>query len=532
MGRDADQAQIVVAHASCSRLHARIAFDSAGTPWLRDLASTHGTRVNKKALPAAACGKTESNGTHAGARGVVLYPADLLQLGASSRLFTLEGPEEFGRMAVRRVPHPLVQASLSNRSSPSSSPAAVESALEAAHDKSSTANEDSGVTWGIDMDDPVGAGNDEAGTGCDGAPMKLPSTLTDADIPQRLRKDWEAWRALQYKLTHTKEESERIRRKGDLSEGQEKQLEKNQERIDNLRQEMDTKEAFLYRRLYPEKVNLAKQRQAEKSAYYEEDEVEDRTRDRNHMANLMATDEAETEESLTRKRSILMDTRGDVEAVVRSHASKHSELKRQIAAMKFNGEEEVFFIQNEVDMAADALKKEKAKLGEIDTQLEQVCKLLKVVNPKLVFAIPPTDATEPEFLDNSGFTMPMPVSRTAVQSTDDDAFQEPEMLPPRTSLPPPKRRRVQGAAMPPPAFAAPTPVLQNAGATTSTFLPPPPRPPPQQEPPHHNRKLDPKASLGVAAATTSDEKHDKWQAPKDQDGSGITKLNAKFGGRY
>jgi len=35
---------IITAHESCSRLHARIAFDSTGTPWLRDLGSGNGTK--------------------------------------------------------------------------------------------------------------------------------------------------------------------------------------------------------------------------------------------------------------------------------------------------------------------------------------------------------------------------------------------------------------------------------------------------------------------------------------------------------
>jgi hypothetical protein len=34
----------ITAHESCSRLHARIAFDSTGTPWLRDLGSGNGTK--------------------------------------------------------------------------------------------------------------------------------------------------------------------------------------------------------------------------------------------------------------------------------------------------------------------------------------------------------------------------------------------------------------------------------------------------------------------------------------------------------
>jgi hypothetical protein len=35
---------ILTAHESCSRLHARIAFDSSGIPWLRDLGSGNGTK--------------------------------------------------------------------------------------------------------------------------------------------------------------------------------------------------------------------------------------------------------------------------------------------------------------------------------------------------------------------------------------------------------------------------------------------------------------------------------------------------------
>ena len=61
-------------HESCSRLHARIAFDSQGTPWLRDLSSTHGTTVNRQRLPPAAIGNFESTTTKRGSRGIVLYP--------------------------------------------------------------------------------------------------------------------------------------------------------------------------------------------------------------------------------------------------------------------------------------------------------------------------------------------------------------------------------------------------------------------------------------------------------------------------
>jgi hypothetical protein len=40
---------------------------------------------------------------------------------------------------------------------------------------------------------------------------------------------------------------------------------------------------------------------------------------------------------------------------------------------------------------------------------------------------------------------------------------------------------------------------------------------------HNQKKMNP---------AVADPKKDEWRAPQGQDGSGITKLNAKFAGRY
>ena len=88
---------IVTAHPSCSRLHARIAFDAKGVPWLRDLESANSTFVNKKQVPQASIGKVECEATchKDGSRGVRLFPGDGIVLGASTRFFVLNhnGPD-------------------------------------------------------------------------------------------------------------------------------------------------------------------------------------------------------------------------------------------------------------------------------------------------------------------------------------------------------------------------------------------------------------------------------------------------------
>ena len=71
-GRIADNpsvVDIVSAHESCSRVHARIAFDNNGTPWLKCLGSANGTFVNEKRLPPEACGKEDGNSNRKGSRG-------------------------------------------------------------------------------------------------------------------------------------------------------------------------------------------------------------------------------------------------------------------------------------------------------------------------------------------------------------------------------------------------------------------------------------------------------------------------------
>ena len=49
-GRAEDEVHIPTSHPSCSRCHARIAFDKSSIPFLQDLNSGNGTIVNKKTI--------------------------------------------------------------------------------------------------------------------------------------------------------------------------------------------------------------------------------------------------------------------------------------------------------------------------------------------------------------------------------------------------------------------------------------------------------------------------------------------------
>jgi pSer/pThr/pTyr-binding forkhead associated (FHA) protein len=604
IGRDADACHVVLQHESCSRLHARIAFDNGGVPWLRDLSSTHGTTVNKRKLPAAACGKQEESATctKPGARGVVLYPSDVLQLGASTRLYCLQGPEVFARGAQqllqkqRDANQKSRYASGGGSGNSGDNPAAAAAAVDSSDDargydllkqqkqKAQEKEESSGVSWGIDMDDHHQDDEDES-------PMAANSLLLDDEskIPERHRKEWDRLRALRYKLENVKEESSRILRKGpreDLTEGQERQLVRNQEREASLQLDIQEKEAVLYRKIFPDQVLAASSSSSSQrqSRYTEEDEVEDRTGEeaRRIQEGLLVAasgdrrnntnDEAEDEQSLRAKRSLLLEKQGTIQARLAQAQETSSMLKSRINRLQAAGDgEEVFFVQNDLDIATEAISKAQKEQAAVQKLLAQTERWLKIVNPKIDFhETTPTSSSATMADLPAADLMPAPSimpppppppaikreqSLMAERETEPDAtYAVAKDISRPPPMPPPKRPRVLGPSMPPP------PPSMSTKATDAT-------PVDQKRPRPKGSTLDIlSASLSssssashvsqahtqnagtsvksststsnsadkasAVALTLDDDKHDQWVKPKDQDGSGMTKLNKKFAGRY
>ena len=79
IGRLPDSCDYTLDHPSISRQHVVIQFKADGEAWIYDM-STHGTRVNKRQLRPRTYAK--------------LGVGDVIQLGQSSRLLILQGPEE------------------------------------------------------------------------------------------------------------------------------------------------------------------------------------------------------------------------------------------------------------------------------------------------------------------------------------------------------------------------------------------------------------------------------------------------------
>lgn len=553
-GRALDMVHIPVNHESASRQHARIAFDSQGIPWLRDLKSTHGTFCNKRRLPPEVCGQLESNSEKAGSRGIIVYPGDILKFGASTRSYFLEGPPEFERGAMKAK----MQQAMANCKGVA--------LRRPEQDKKPAGDDDSpnpeSSSWGITMEEDVNDGEEA---------RIIDKTLPmDMEVPDKHRKAFDRLNALKYKLSNLETEDGRIRRKGDLSQGQEKQLQRNAEKEEALKRSIEQLEEALYDKLYPETANnVRKPANSHQDFVDEDDDFFDRTKDKNDDI----LDSEESEATLVAKWKKIYEQKSHRESN-RLPAAQHAiaTLLQRLSTLEATGDEEAFFVKNELALAKESHSKILSEQKTAMRNMEEIQKLLKIVNPKL--RIDPDSG----FIGEERGPMVKEKEEGAVKISTTQT-----MLPPPRSTSSPRKRGMESGlerfSMPPPMLPSPTLQLQAAlpcssDGKASDILMPPPMPPPKRKrvvgpsmplPQSSSEVLKPSPSRqssarqrgtlsflsSIAKSTTKrpdesievveareskktpiDSRKDMWRAPDGQDGSGITKLNAKFGGRY
>jgi hypothetical protein len=208
-------------------------------------------------------------------------------------------------------------------------------------------------------------------------------------------------------------------------------------------------------------------------------------------------------------------------------------------------DEDVFFLKNDLQLAEDVLEKAKEQQRRNKEDLDETERLLKIVNDKLHFdrASGYIGVGSPPRPENTSLMMPPPPLPSTAQpsmilpattwNSSNASMPPPPRHPPASmnvveieqqAVEPPlaKKPRVLGPSAPPSAsqgsISGTLAFLSNKGAFTSVSVT-------EQKRPH---KKDAQSS----GQASFDSKKDEWRAPEGQDGSGLTKLNAKFAGRY
>ena len=603
LGRATDMVDITLAHESISRQHARIAFDSQGIPWLRDLQSTHGTLCNKRRLPPPAVGKVESNSHQAGSRGVMIFPGDVLQFGASTRIYCVEGPEQYERQKGGRITNPTMLPTSNPKSSALflsklSGQQGQENQVQL--NKNENNHETEGVSWGmLDMDDEDEIRKSAAGP----EPKTLPMDLDN--IPEKHRKSLERLNAMKYKLHNLQTEDERIRRKGELTEGQERQLQRNAERESTLMDEIARVETELYYKLYPDEAPSARSSSSTSKRFASEGEdadeedsdFYDRTKKSSQQSSDQIDDEVESEQSMIVKWQALVKRVKQRLHGLKSAQAHEVALRERLKKLQEKMDEEAFFVQNDLQIAKESVQMIMAEEQKDQAKMRELERLLKFVNPKLVMdyesgyvgqSLPKVGEKQKEQENPTSFdeTAPSPFPPTPLSHSiilpkpspsgkdQDDVLTSMPPPPPfplsmhpdrhprqneighvgtashkdiapverennkqeeeKTEstnhvMPPPKRKRLVGPSMPPPPSVAKGGAARQQHGTLAVLSS---MPRSEMKSKLGNEHPSNAASSQAKTAIISDQRQDEWRAPEGQDGSGITKLNAKFAGRY
>ncbi len=465
-GRIADDpslVDIVTSHESCSRRHAQIAFDRDGTPWLRDLGSGNGTFVNERRLPPEACGKEDASGgantnvsnNRKGSRGVVLFPGDAIRFGASTRLYILEGPEEFERGAIelKRKMKTTVEVTTPTNNEEEAPP-------------SPRANP--GCSWGMADDLPDEDQDQRFQTNDERTP--LPSmdsffyskTPEMYKIPSALVQLHSQHNTKMHKLESIQTESQRILQKEnmgvELTDGQRGQLAKNEERIvalekdvANLRSKI---EDGMFSVIHPGKDRKRSMEGDKHAIDEEEDDFFDRTAPTKRMRGDGA---AESEESLIQKWKSLVEGYDQQQILMTRALERCARLQKQINTSAAD-DDDVFFLQNDLALANDNLSKASKYVEETEKDLDDVEFLLKIVNTKLVWDRKGRLIGTNIQLESEAST------EVLAQMTQDDFEDDSIIMPaplPHSTLPPaslspalqpssPVKKRILGPMRPPP----------------------------------------------------------------------------------
>ena len=439
---------IPTAHPSCSRIHARLAFDEMGRAWLKDMGSTHGTRVNKRPLPDEACvrkgprQKQEEEVEEDGGRckGVMIFCGDVISFGESTRLYCVIGPEEFEREVwnqrqVKMKAERKAQKAREDADAMVSSTAAggggggvISSVVvdeqnynRDINDPKVGGKQDSvdrvadGCSWGMDDDEHEHAHSDSSHgggangslssfgmhaskTAVEGLRLNPGTTLCSSSIPDKYRKCYEKIEAKRYKLSNLQLESERIRNKqysmsgggedGGLTHGQSAQLARNQEREESLIREIAEQEDALRLRMEGdgngEKSRVGKV-SAKRKQYLDNLFQDEEVEDRTKNVKKNSAQDLDDEKSLTIRWKKGMKKLKDIDKILLFARRKVETLQMTLSSMSHTADDsDQFFVKNDLELANDDFENKKKEKESILNELDETEKLLKLINEKIV----------------------------------------------------------------------------------------------------------------------------------------------------
>ncbi|KAK7394345.1 hypothetical protein VNO78_14868 [Psophocarpus tetragonolobus] len=356
-----DLCDFVLEHPTISRFHAVIQFKRSGDAYLYDLGSTHGTFLNKN--------QVEKN-TY-----VDLRVGDVIRFGRSTRLFIFQGPSDL-------MP-PETNAKLMREVKMREAMMDREASVRRARQEASLAE---GISWGMG-EDAVEEDEDDA--------EEVTWQSYKGQLTEKQEKTREKIIKRMEKIANMKKEINSIRVKdisqGGLTQGQQTQIARNEQRIAQILEELENLEETLNDSIRESigartgKLSLGKKKGAvedeEEFLSDDDDEFYDRTKKKPSHQKPGDNQPVETADTLLDKRDVITKEMNEKKELLM--IEKHKMLSKSESATQdeVGDSLDAYMSGLSSQLVYDKSVQLEKELSTLQSELDRVCYLLKIADP-------------------------------------------------------------------------------------------------------------------------------------------------------
>ncbi|XP_039029721.1 kanadaptin-like isoform X1 [Hibiscus syriacus] len=354
-----DLCDFVLEHPTISRFHAVLQFRSSGEAHLYDLGSTHGTSVNKNQV---------TKRTY-----VDLHVGDVIRFGHSTRLYIFQGPSELmpPEKDLKVIREAKIREEMLDR----------EASLRRARAEASLSD---GISWGMG-EDAIEEAEDDAD--------EVTWQTYKGQLTEKQEKTRDKIIKRTEKIAHMKKEIDAIRAKdiaqGGLTQGQQTQIARNEQRMTQILEELESLEETLNDSIRESigaragKISRGKRKggpeDEEEDLESDDDDFYDRTKKKPTVQKVGETQSIETADSLLDKRdAITKEIEGKKELLLSEKNKMASETGLETEA---GDALDAYMSGLSSQLELDRTEQLGKELSALQTELDRISYLLKISDP-------------------------------------------------------------------------------------------------------------------------------------------------------
>ncbi|PON82131.1 Serine/threonine protein kinase [Trema orientale] len=353
-----DLCDFILDHPTISRFHAVLQFKRSGQAYIYDLGSTHGTFINKNQV------KKKSY--------VDLHVGDVVRFGQSSRLYIFQGPTDLmpPEADLKRRRDVKIREEMLDR----------EASLQRARREASLAE---GVSWGMG-EDAIEEAEDDGD--------EVTWQTYKGQLAEKQEKTREKVIKRMEKIAHMKKEIDAIRAKdisqGGLTQGQQTQIARNEQRITQIMEELESLEETLNESIRESiGARVGKFSHGNKKGATEEDdeflsdddEFYDRTKKKASGKKAGENQSVETVDTLLDKRDAIMKEIEDKKELLSTEKNKIASVKTE--ETETGDALDAFMSGISSQLVIDKTTQLQEELLALQPELDRILYLLKIADP-------------------------------------------------------------------------------------------------------------------------------------------------------